>query len=245
MDLLIEFDSKEILRRAETEAAQNWINTLKRTELEALEVMEDTTIVDAIMEGDSLLMKKAETERLDEHFFQFLSAVCSDKDAADEDGDRIHVTMAPVAMNTINNPECFMDFKLKTKAFTNAFIQHIACHQKMNQMVKDKIKAFLGCHRYIQKFNADGKRIKMKGCWIWTVRAGKTDSDIWTFSEFEPVLIGDEAFRIPMGSHFQYRPSISDPCLKGIYHPISLNSSLIKTKSCTFPIFKSMASSLA
>ncbi|KAG0370859.1 hypothetical protein BGZ54_003285 [Gamsiella multidivaricata] len=68
----------------------------------------------------------------------------------------------------------FRPFKFRIQAFTNAFHDDLV----MNGLTEDilplrKVKLYLWKHRYISRFNEDGKKQKSKGNHVWNIEARK------------------------------------------------------------------------
>ncbi|KAG0332567.1 hypothetical protein BG000_009899 [Podila horticola] len=68
----------------------------------------------------------------------------------------------------------FRPFKFRIQAFTNAFHDSLIEHGLAEDILPlRKIKVYLWKHRYISRFNEDGKKQKSKGNHVWNIEARK------------------------------------------------------------------------
>lgn len=68
----------------------------------------------------------------------------------------------------------FRPFKFRIQAFTNAFHDSLIEHGLTEDILPlRKIKVYLWKHRYISRFNEDGKKQKSKGNHVWNIEARK------------------------------------------------------------------------
>ncbi|KAF9274332.1 hypothetical protein BGZ68_000770 [Mortierella alpina] len=112
--------------------------------------------------------------KLDNIFFKFLQRICSDLTACDSKGDHIHQPLMAKKMQRLEASTEFRPFKFRIQAFTNAFHDALV----MNGLTEDilplrKVKVYLWKHRYISRFNEDGKKQKSKGNHVWNIEARK------------------------------------------------------------------------
>ncbi|KAI7822916.1 hypothetical protein BC939DRAFT_477556 [Gamsiella multidivaricata] len=112
--------------------------------------------------------------KLDDVFFKFLQRICSDLNACDAKGDHIHQPLMAKKMQRLEASTDFRPFKFRIQAFTNAFHDDLV----MNGLTEDilplrKVKLYLWKHRYISRFNEDGKKQKSKGNHVWNIEARK------------------------------------------------------------------------
>ncbi|KAG0201565.1 hypothetical protein BGX28_005655 [Mortierella sp. GBA30] len=112
--------------------------------------------------------------RLDELFFKFLQRICSDLNACDSRGDQIHQPLMAKKMQRLEASTDFRPFKFRIQAFTNAFHESLI-HNGLTEDILPlrKVKVYLWKHRYISRFNEDGKKQKSKGNHVWNIEARK------------------------------------------------------------------------
>ncbi|KAF9900494.1 hypothetical protein EC991_007286 [Linnemannia zychae] len=68
----------------------------------------------------------------------------------------------------------FRPFKFRIQAFTNAFHDSLIMHGLTEDVLPlRKVKLYLWKHRYISRFNEDGKKQKSKGNHVWNIEARK------------------------------------------------------------------------
>jgi len=68
----------------------------------------------------------------------------------------------------------FRPFKFRIQAFTNAFHESLVQHGLTEDILPlRKVKVYLWKHRYISRFNEDGKKQKSKGNHVWNIEARK------------------------------------------------------------------------
>ncbi|KAG0072003.1 hypothetical protein BGZ89_008619 [Linnemannia elongata] len=68
----------------------------------------------------------------------------------------------------------FRPFKFRIQAFTNAFHDSLIQHGLTEDVLPlRKVKLYLWKHRYISRFNEDGKKQKSKGNHVWNIEARK------------------------------------------------------------------------
>lgn len=66
----------------------------------------------------------------------------------------------------------FRPFKFRIQAFTNAFHDSLILHGLTEDILPlRKVKVYLWKHRYISRFNEDGKKQKSKGNHVWNIEA--------------------------------------------------------------------------
>ncbi|KAK3844930.1 MAG: hypothetical protein J3R72DRAFT_59121 [Linnemannia gamsii] len=77
----------------------------------------------------------------------------------------------------------FRPFKFRIQAFTNAFHDSLIMHGLTEDVLPlRKVKLYLWKHRYISRFNEDGKKQKSKGNHVWNIEARKI-SNVVAMSE--------------------------------------------------------------
>ncbi|KAG0009361.1 hypothetical protein BGZ80_002475 [Entomortierella chlamydospora] len=112
--------------------------------------------------------------RLDEIFFKFLQKLCSDLNACDSKGDQIHQPLMAKKMQRLEASTDFRPFKFRIQAFTNAFHESLVQHGLTEDILPlRKVKVYLWKHKYISRFNEDGKKQKSKGNHVWNIEARK------------------------------------------------------------------------
>ncbi|KAG0023365.1 hypothetical protein BGZ82_010758 [Podila clonocystis] len=98
--------------------------------------------------------------KLDEIFFKFLQ--------------RFHQPLMAKKMQRLEASTEFRPFKFRIQAFTNAFHDSLIEHGLTEDILPlRKIKVYLWKHRYISRFNEDGKKQKSKGNHVWNIEARK------------------------------------------------------------------------
>ncbi|KAG0313360.1 hypothetical protein BGZ99_008953 [Dissophora globulifera] len=66
----------------------------------------------------------------------------------------------------------FRPFKFRIQAFTNAFHESLVQHSLSEDILPlRKVKVYLWKHKYISRFNEDGKKQKSKGNHVWNIEA--------------------------------------------------------------------------
>ncbi|KAK3821972.1 MAG: hypothetical protein JOS17DRAFT_328464 [Linnemannia elongata] len=96
--------------------------------------------------------------KLDDIFFKFLQRICSDLKACDAKGDHIHQPLMAKKMERLEASTEFRPFKFRIQAFTNAFHDSLIQHGLTEDVLPlRKVKLYLWKHRYISRFNEDGK----------------------------------------------------------------------------------------
>ncbi|KAG0365048.1 hypothetical protein BGX24_004286, partial [Mortierella sp. AD032] len=112
--------------------------------------------------------------RLDELFFKFLQRICSDLNVIDSKGDPIHQPLMAKKMQRLEASTDFRPFKFRIQAFTNAFHESLVREGLTEDILPlRKVKVYLWKHRYISRFNEDGKKQKSKGNHVWNIEARK------------------------------------------------------------------------
>jgi len=155
-------------------------------------------------------------DRLDEIFFGFLARVCSDLDYTDSNGERIHQTMIAKKLNKVTETVDFKQFKFRIRSFTNAFREELQRNGITEDIVSEKkARHYLWQHKYISRFNEDGKKAKSKGNHVWIIEAKKTADGGWIFKEFERKIAGPEPSPVAyIGVKYTYQPKIYDPQIR-------------------------------
>jgi len=77
----------------------------------------------------------------------------------------------------------FRPFKFRIQAFTNAFHESLVREGLTEDILPlRKVKVYLWKHRYISRFNEDGKKQKSKGNHVWNIEARKRPEALLTSS---------------------------------------------------------------
>ncbi|KAG9070665.1 hypothetical protein KI688_008204 [Linnemannia hyalina] len=119
--------------------------------------------------------------KLDDIFFKFLQRICSDLKACDAKGDHIHQPLMAKKMERLEASTEFRPFKFRIQAFTNAFHDSLIQHGLTEDVLPlRKVKLYLWKHRYISRFNEDGKKQKSKGNHVWNIEARKISNVVDT-----------------------------------------------------------------
>ncbi|ORX59341.1 hypothetical protein BCR36DRAFT_317480 [Piromyces finnis] len=155
-------------------------------------------------------------DRLDEIFFGFLASICSNLDACDKAGERIHQTMIAKKLNKVTETVDFKQFKFRIRSFTNAFREELQRNGITEDVISEKkARHYLWQHKYISRFNEDGKKAKSKGNHVWIIEAKKTADGGWIFKEFERKIAGPEpSTKAIVGKKYTYQPRIYDPQIR-------------------------------
>jgi len=144
-------------------------------------------------------------------------------DACDNAGERIHQTMIAKKLNKVTETVDFKQFKFRIRSFTNAFREELQRNGITEDIVSEKkARHYLWRHKYISRFNEDGKKAKSKGNHVWIIEAKKTSDGGWIFKEFERRIAGPEPSPIAyVGIKYTYQPKIYDPQIrspKAVFH---------------------------
>jgi len=144
-------------------------------------------------------------------------------DASDSAGERIHQTMIAKKLNKVTETVDFKQFKFRIRSFTNAFREELQRNGITEDIVSEKkARHYLWKHKYISRFNEDGKKAKSKGNHVWIIEAKKTADGGWIFKEFERKIAGPEPNPIAyVGVRYTYQPKIYDPQIrspKAVFH---------------------------
>ncbi|KAF9436737.1 hypothetical protein BGZ76_003094 [Entomortierella beljakovae] len=127
--------------------------------------------------------------KLDGLFFKFLQKICSDLRACDSRGDQIHQPLMAKKMQRLDASTNFRPFKFRIQAFTNAFQESLIEYGLTEDILPlRKIKVYLWKHKYISRFNEDGKKQKSKGNHVWNIEARRLDPLITASSSSSSTL---------------------------------------------------------
>jgi len=90
-----------------------------------------------------------------------------------------HQPLMAKKMQRLEASTDFRPFKFRIQAFTNAFHDDLV----QNGLTEDilplrKVKLYLWKHRYISRFNEDGKKQKSKGNHVWNIEARKISNSV-------------------------------------------------------------------
>jgi len=154
-------------------------------------------------------------EVLDQVFFSFLARICCDLDAVDKVGERLHTTLIAKKLNKLTESTGFHPFKFKITAFCNAFREELirAGYDQESSPLYRILKQYLWTHRFISRFNSEGKQNKTKGTHVWVVEARKTGDGGWIFKEFDRKIICEIPTAYP-DQPWSCRPRVHDPQIK-------------------------------
>ncbi|KAF9141569.1 hypothetical protein BG015_001234, partial [Linnemannia schmuckeri] len=132
--------------------------------------------------------------KLDDIFFKFLQRICSDLKACDAKGDHIHQPLMAKKMERLEASTEFRPFKFRIQAFTNAFHDSLIQHGLTEDVLPlRKVKLYLWKHRYISRFNEDGKKQKSKGNHVWNIEARKISNVVPTSGSGSVGLVGSSS----------------------------------------------------
>ncbi|RUS22686.1 hypothetical protein BC938DRAFT_475206 [Jimgerdemannia flammicorona] len=153
--------------------------------------------------------------RLDEIFFQFLNNLCSNLDATDSKGEKIHQTLMAKKMQKLDESPDFRPFKFRIQAFVNAFHEELIRNGFTEDLLPlRKVKIYLWKSRFISRFNEDGKKAKSKGNHVWNIEAKKIPSGGWVFREFTRKIAGPPPKVAYIGLKYQWAPRVWDPQMR-------------------------------
>ncbi|WVF67101.1 hypothetical protein IAT40_001846 [Kwoniella sp. CBS 6097] len=150
--------------------------------------------------------------QLDQIFEEFLNKICSDLEAVDSKGEKLHQVLMPKKMQRLDESTDYRPFKFRIQAFTNAFTEELQRRGITEEtMSVKKIKTYLWKQDLISRFNPDGKKAKSKGNHIWNVDAKKLPSGGWVFRPFKRRIIGQPNAFALVNQMYEWEPRIWDP----------------------------------
>src|SRR5690554_5788298 len=83
-----------------------------------------------------------------------------------------HQPLMAKKMQRLEASTDFRPFKFRIQAFTNAFHESLVQHGLTEDILPlRKVKVYLWKHKYISRFNEDGKKQKSKGNHVWNIEA--------------------------------------------------------------------------
>jgi hypothetical protein len=149
---------------------------------------------------------------LDAIFQDFLSKVCSNLDAVDSKGEKLHQVLMPKKMQRLDESTDYRPFKFRIQAFTNAFHEELIARGITEETMSiKKVKVYLWHQDLISRFNADGKKAKSKGNHIWHIDAKKLPGGGWIFRPFKRKIIGTPPTFAVINQRYEWEPKIWDP----------------------------------
>ncbi|KAG0011357.1 hypothetical protein BGZ81_002213 [Podila clonocystis] len=111
--------------------------------------------------------------------------------ACDAKGDQIHQPLMAKKMQRLEASSEFRPFKFRIQAFTNAFHDSLIQHGLTEDILPlRKVKIYLWRHKYISRFNEDGKKQKSKGNHVWNIEARKITDSGQQSSASTPISVG-------------------------------------------------------
>ncbi|GMK58256.1 hypothetical protein CspeluHIS016_0502880 [Cutaneotrichosporon spelunceum] len=150
--------------------------------------------------------------QLDTIFLEFLSKVCSNLDAVDNKGEKLHQVLMPKKMQRLDESTDYRPFKFRIQAFTNAFHEELIGRGITEETMSiKKVKVYLWHQDLISRFNADGKKAKSKGNHIWHIDAKKLPGGGWIFRPFKRKIIGTPPTFAVINQRYEWEPKIWDP----------------------------------
>ncbi|KAJ1337076.1 hypothetical protein BSLG_006836 [Batrachochytrium salamandrivorans] len=168
---------------------------------------------------NSMLSHPAIMQALDDIFFDFLASICSDLDAHDRYGVKIHHTLTALKVSRLAETGGFARFKVRIKSFTQAFTDQVErLKPQFPQLVnvhRHILQSYLLQQKYLCRFSEESKKFKSNGFLVWVVGARKTVQNgkvQWEFRDFVPDIVGPEpSSSIRIGECFAYKPRVYDP----------------------------------
>ncbi|ORY23432.1 hypothetical protein BCR39DRAFT_449630, partial [Naematelia encephala] len=150
--------------------------------------------------------------QLDQIFEEFLTRVCSDLEAVDSKGEKLHQVLMPKKMARLDESTDYRPFKFRIQAFTNAFHEDLQARGITEETMSiKKVKTYLWHQDLISRFNADGKKAKSKGNHIWNVDAKKLPNGGWVFRPFQRRINGTPNSFAIVNQTYEWEPKIWDP----------------------------------
>jgi hypothetical protein len=152
-------------------------------------------------------------------------------------------------MQRLEESADFRPFKFRIQAFTNAFHDALIANGLTEDILPlRKVKVYLWKHKYISRFNEDGKKQKSKGNHVWNIEARKAVGPLsnngeaaasagaervssssssssspaparWQFREFKSRIAGSVMKFARVGFPYLYAPKIWDPQMSS-KHPL-------------------------
>jgi hypothetical protein len=149
---------------------------------------------------------------VDRIFFHYLNLICSNLDATDPKGEKIHQTLMAKKMQRLDGSTDFRPFKFRIQAFTNGFLRELADQGYPDEKIPvRKVRQYLWRQPHILRFNEDGKKAKSKGNHIWSVEGRKLNDGGWEFRPFSRRIAGGPPALAYIGMPWSWSPHIWDP----------------------------------
>ncbi|TFL07558.1 hypothetical protein BDV98DRAFT_558055 [Pterulicium gracile] len=145
-------------------------------------------------------------------FFEYLNSICSNLDATDPKGEKIHQTLMAKKMQRLDGSTDFRPFKFRIQAFTNGFLRELSNRGYPDEKLPvRKVRQYLWRQPHILRFNEDGKKAKSKGNHIWSVEGKKLGECNWEFRPFTRKIAGGPPTPAIPGAPWSWTPHIWDP----------------------------------
>ncbi|EIW68876.1 hypothetical protein TREMEDRAFT_31188 [Tremella mesenterica DSM 1558] len=162
--------------------------------------------------GTAAVLSDDIRRQLDDIFLLFLQRVCSDLEAVDSKGEKLHQVLMPKKMQRLDESTDYRPFKFRIQAFTNAFHEELTKRGISEEILSiKKVKTYLWRQDLISRFNSDGKKAKSKGNHIWNVDAKKLPGGGWVFRPFKRRIIGQPNTFAVVNQRYEWEPRIWDP----------------------------------
>ncbi|KAI8894535.1 hypothetical protein BC833DRAFT_604504 [Globomyces pollinis-pini] len=109
------------------------------------------------------LDKDTAIELLDSTFFDFLGRVCSNIDASDSKGNRIHQTLACKRMQKLPTQMDFNHVSFRIDPFMNAFFEYVKENKSLGATITEtQVKEYVLNNPYLSRYSTENRRLKSK-----------------------------------------------------------------------------------
>lgn len=148
-------------------------------------------------------------------FLQWLPRVCSDVEATDRKGEKIHQPLMAKKMAKLDEEHAFRPFKFRIQPFTNSFQD--ACKDlglSEADTAPKLIKHFLWNQPLISRFNDEGKKTKSRGNHVWSIEARYLSPGRYEFRPPPPKIVPLPATAAP-NVPWTWTPKVLDSSCQG------------------------------
>jgi hypothetical protein len=148
-------------------------------------------------------------------FLQWLPRVCTDVEATDRKGEKIHQPLMAKKMAKLDEEHAFRPFKFRIQPFTNSFQD--ACKDlglSEADTAPKLIKHFLWNQPLISRFNDEGKKTKSIGNHVWSIEARYLAPGHYEFRPPPPKIVPLPATAAP-NVPWSWAPKVLDSSCQG------------------------------
>lgn len=148
-------------------------------------------------------------------FLQWLPRICSDVEATDRKGEKIHQPLMAKKMAKLDEEHAFRPFKFRIQPFTNSFQD--ACKDlglSESDTAPKLIKHFLWNQPLISRFNDEGKKTKSRGNHVWSIEARYLAPGHYEFRPPAPKIVPLPATAAPKVA-WSWTPKVLDSSCQG------------------------------